>query len=330
MLGVRHFKAEPTEFARMRVKGESVKQGEGISGFYLPFRTTVEVVPVVASDQPFVFHEICKDNQEVTLQGGFIYRVSDPELAMGLYNFSIDPNTKQYLTEDSTKIPQHILQLVRGEAKSLIQTTSLEEVLVMGKSLATDITGKLTELSLIPDMGVEFRNLYFDAITPNPEIAKALEADYRETLLQKADVVIYKRRAQAVENERKIRNEEMETETKMEERRKQLVELQGQNALREAEDSAKAVEIEGKGRANVALLKGEISAKTIYAIGEAKADATQKRIAAYKGAEPIVIASQALSDFGRHAKFGDITITPEILASLGTAIKYVAAQNGDR
>lgn len=330
MLGVKNFKAESTEFARIRMKGKSVKQGEGISRFYFPFRTTIEVVPIVASDQPFIFHEICKDNQEVTLQGGFIYRISDPELAMGLYNFSIDPKTRQYLTEDSTKIPQHILQLVREEAKSLIQTTSLEGVLVMGKSLATDITGKLTELPLIPGMGVEFRNLYFDAITPNPEIAKALEADYRETLLQKADVVIYERRAQAVENERKIREQEMKTETQMEERRKQLVGLQGENTIKEAEDSAKAVEIEGKGRANVALLEGETKAKTIYAIGEAKADATQKKIAAYKGADPIVIASQALSDFGRYAKFGDITITPEILASLGTAIKYIARQNGNK
>jgi regulator of protease activity HflC (stomatin/prohibitin superfamily) len=326
MLGIKHFKAEPTEFARMRVKGKSVKQGEGTSGFYLPFRTTLEVVPVVASDQPFVFHEICKDNQEVTLQGGFIYRISDPELAMGLYNFSIDPNTRQYLTEDSTKIPQHILQLVRGEAKSLIQTTSLEEVLVMGKSLATDITGKLTESPLIPGMGIEFRSLYFDTITPNPEIAKALEADYRETLLQKADVVIYERRAQAVENERKIREEEIKTETQMEERRKQLVELQGKNAIREAEDSAKAVEVEGKGRANVALLEGETQAKNIYAIGEAKADAAKKMIVAYEDADPMVIASQTLSEFGRHAKLGDINITPEVLSSLGTAIKYIASK----
>jgi len=30
-----HYKAEPTEFARMRVKGKVTKEGEGISGFYL-------------------------------------------------------------------------------------------------------------------------------------------------------------------------------------------------------------------------------------------------------------------------------------------------------
>ena len=90
-------------------------------------------------------------------------------------------------------------------------------------------------------------------------------------------MVIYERRAQAVENERTIRDQEMETETQMEEKRKYLVELEGQNTLKEAEDRANALEVEGKGHANVALIKGEAEAKTIYAIGEAEADATTSR-----------------------------------------------------
>jgi len=138
MLGIKYFKAEPTEFARMKVGGSVKKEGEGISGFYMPFRTTIEMVSVAANDQPFVFQEVSRDNQEVNLQGGFIYRVSDPKAAIGIYNFSVDPRTKHYQTDDSSRLPEHVLQLVRGEARKVVQATPLEELLIMG-----DVKGML-------------------------------------------------------------------------------------------------------------------------------------------------------------------------------------------
>ena len=45
----------------------------------------------------------------------------------------------------------------------------------------------------------------FTAVTPIPEIAKALEAEYREILQKKADEAIYSRAACAVEQERIIK-----------------------------------------------------------------------------------------------------------------------------
>ncbi len=330
MFGIKHFKAESIEYARIRVRGEKKKEGQGISGFYIPFHTTIEVVSLSASDQPFSFKEVTRDKQEVALQGGLVYRIADPQKVMEQYNFAINPKNRQYLTEDPKKIPQHILQIVRSEAKTRVQNTSLEEVLVMGKDLANDIATRLNELPIMPGMGVEFRNLYFDSIVPNPEIGKALEADYRERLLQKADKVIYERRVQAVENERKIKEQEMETDTQMEQRRKQLVELKGQNALREAESRAKALETEGKGKANVVIIDGDARAKTIFAVGEAEAAALQKKIEVYAGVDPLVIGAQALVELGKTIKIGDVSITPEILTSLGEAVKYFAKKNGDK
>ena len=78
-------------------------------------------------------------------------------------------------------------------------------------------------------MGTELLSVYFVAVKPTPEVAKALEADYRETLLRKADMAIYARRAAAVEEERKIKENELNTEITLEEQRQKLVDLQGQN-----------------------------------------------------------------------------------------------------
>ena len=76
-------------------------------------------------------------------------------------------------------------------------------------------------------LGAELLNVYFISAKPTPEVAKALEADYRETLLRKADMAIYARRAAAVEEERKIKENELNTEIALEEQRRRLIDLQG-------------------------------------------------------------------------------------------------------
>ena len=82
MLGIEYFKAEPTEYARIRVGRKIRKEGAGISGYYLPFRTTIEMVSVATGDQPFYFTEFSTDNQEVNIQGGFISKSLDPKRVM--------------------------------------------------------------------------------------------------------------------------------------------------------------------------------------------------------------------------------------------------------
>lgn len=313
MLGIRHFKAEPTEFTRMRVRGKVKKEGTGVSGFYMPFRTTIELLSTTARDHPFVFNEISQDNQKVTLQGGFVYRVVDPNLSLEKYNFSIDPVTGDYLTEDTRKLPQHILQSVRGEARGIIQTTPLEDLLVMGEDLSQSVSRKISESDLISDIGVEFRLLYFDSIVPTPEIAKALEADYRESLLQKSDQAIYKRRAEAVENERTIRSNEMKTEIEMEEKRKELVELEGQNAKHEAQT-----------RADAQLIESKANAERIQVIGSAEAEATKKQVEAYSGVDPMLMATRGLYELGQSVEsIGDVNITPEVISAVSNLIKSV-------
>ena len=72
---------------------------------------------------------------------------------------------------------------------------------------------------------------------------KALEADYRESLHKRADQAIYDRRKSAVEEERKIRETEMNTDVELENRRKDLVDMQAENSLTLAEAEAKADEL---------------------------------------------------------------------------------------
>jgi len=83
-------------------------------------------------------------------------------------------------------------------------------------------------------------------------VAKALEAQYRETLLRQADEAIYARRAAAVEEERKIKENEQNTEITLEQQRQQLITLQGDNARQEAEYQGQALEVTAEHKANAA------------------------------------------------------------------------------
>ncbi len=280
---IKHFKAEPSEYVRKTVNGIVKKEGVGISFFYLPFYTSIELVSTALVNQPFAFTEISSDNQEVTLQGELLYQITKPELTLIKYNFSIDPKTKQYITDDAKKLPGHLLQIIRADARKIVQATSLEKLITMCDDLSKSVGDDDKKNELIQYLGVRC-DTYFSAIKPKPEIAKALEADYREALLQKADEAIYRRRAIAVEKERAIRTNEVTTEIEIEEQRKQLVILKAENAVKEAEAMALTA-------------KAELSA--------------------FDGKDAPTLAALALYQLGANAeKIQNLTITPEIISTI--------------
>jgi len=284
MLGIGYFKSEPTEFVRMNVNGKIKKEGPGISGLYLPFRTGFELVSLTAMDQGINFTEVSTDNQEISLNGGFVYKVKEPELVLGRYNFSIDPENKQYKTEDFMNLPQHILQLVRAETRKIVQSTNIERLLVMSDELSETVSEGLKNSDNLVKYGISLEMLYFSTINPKPEISRALEANFRESLLKNADVAIYDRRAKAVEQERAIQENEMKTLIDIEKKKEELVALEGKNTLAKAEYKAQAIE---------------------------------KEMKAFGSVDPALLTANALYQMGINAdKIENISITPELIGDL--------------
>src|SRR5438046_7116501 len=64
------------------------------------------------------------------------------------------------------------------------------------------------------------------AIKPTPETARALEAETREQLFREADEAIYARRNAAVQQERAIKENELNTEIAVENKKRQIRETQ--------------------------------------------------------------------------------------------------------
>ncbi len=109
--------------------------------------------------------------------------------------------------------------------------------------MASVVFEKVATAPELTSLGIVLEGLHFTAVKATPEMQKALEADYRESLHKREDQAIYARRKAAVDEERKIRESEMNTDVELENRRKQLVDTQARNALKLAEAEAKADEL---------------------------------------------------------------------------------------
>jgi regulator of protease activity HflC (stomatin/prohibitin superfamily) len=231
-----------------------------------------------------VFNEFTKNNQAVTLQGHFTYRIADPRKMATILDFRIHLRTGRYLSEDPEKLEMRIKNVVQMQTRSEIEKMGLEEALASSKTLAQTVMTSVDDSTIITEMGIDLLSITFLSIRPTPEIARALEAEYRENLQMKADKAIYERRAAAVEQESKIKENELNTQIALEKKRKELIALEGENILKEAEFQAKANELE---------------------------------LAAYKKYPPKVLLALAMKELGVNAdKIGNLTITPEILAAL--------------
>jgi SPFH domain / Band 7 family len=295
MLNIGYFKAQPSEYIIKYASGRVAREGQGLAFFYLKHNTQVVAVPTSSMDANLVFNEITRNFQAVTIQGQFTYRIREPKRAAELLNFTMDPISHQYVSNDPERLAQRITNVIQMETRTELERRSLEEVLSQYQAIAASVQTRIKDSSLLDSLGAELLSVYFVAAKATPEVAKALEADYRETLLRKADMAIYARRAAAVEEERKIKENELNTEITLEEQRKKLIDLQGKNALQEAESRGKALEEEAR-----------------Y-----KARARQLELALFEAVDPRKILALAMTDLGQNAgRIGNLTITSEILAAI--------------
>jgi hypothetical protein len=281
---IEYFKAEPTEYILAYRNGAVFRQGAGRAFWYWQPSTSIVLVPVSTIDALFVFNEATRNFQAVTVQGQITYRIASPETVAGLLNFTINPRTHKYRSEDPEKLQQRIVNVVQMHTRDELQGLALEDALRSAEPLARSVLARMRAEQSLALLGVECLSLFFTSIKATPEMAKALEAEAREALQQRADQAIYARRADAVEQERKIKQNELSTAVDLEERRRELVNLQGENARQQAAFAA---------------------------------EATRIGLAPYEALDQRLVLALAFRDFAENAnKIGNLTITSEILERL--------------
>jgi hypothetical protein len=196
----------------------------------------------------------------------------------------------------------------------------------------------LTQSPDMAQLGLEILGLSILAIKPTPETGRALEAEMREQLLKEADEAIYARRNSAVEQERAIKENELNTEIAVEQKKRQIRETQmeAERAIQEKRhqleqaDMTSKVSLEGKRKGLVALASQNAEAEadaraygisaTMKALGSV--DARVIQALASVGMKPEQLIAAAFQDLaGRADKIGQLNISPDLLRELLQARK---------
>jgi hypothetical protein len=312
MFGVRYFKAGPTTFVLQHVNGRVRREGAGLSFFYFAPHTTLVAVPVGSTDVPFIFNETTADFQAVTVQGHLTYRVNDPQRLAALLDYSVRPDGS-HTTEDPEKLPLRITYAAQNAIRAEVQGRTLRAALI--EADATRVLASLVTAPALAALGVEVLGFSILAIKPVPETAKALEAEARERLLREADDAIYLRRNNAVEQERKIRENELNTEVAVQTKQREIEEtrLAGQIALEEQRRQLVTTEAENnRTRADAQAYGVKATLEPLAAL-----DPKSLQVLAARSVDPRLMVAMAFQEIAANAtKVGNLNISPELLDSL--------------
>lgn len=285
---INYYKGEPNTYVIRHRNGKLTRQGPGINFFYFPATTSIAAVPLMSQESQFIFNETTADFQEVAIQGSLTYRLIDPSKVAERLDFTISPKSHHHQSDDPQQLVQRVVNAVQAHTRSEVSQRSLERALTEVRDLASVVFAKVSAAPELSELGVQLEVLHFSAVKATPDMQKALEADFRERLHKRADQAIYDRRISAVDEERKIRESEMNTDIEIENRRRELVDTQARNSL---------------------------------TLAEAEARADELKLSPYGDLPPQALVGLALKEWAANAgSIGNLSITPDLLSNV---VSYV-------
>ncbi len=242
MFGIKHIKFDSMTYVFHFKNGNIKREGRGLSFFYFAPNSSIAAIPMGSNDLPFVFNESTNDYQTVTIQGQISYKINDPKILADVLDFTVQDNG-QYKRNDIEKLNQRIINEAQTATSAYIHGIKLKEAIRSAKAIEQNITEGLKSSSAIRMLGIEILGANILAIQATPEMARALETETREKLQQEADLAVYERRNFAVEQERIIKESELNTEIAVEEKQKQIAEKKMESDVQKADNQRKLREM---------------------------------------------------------------------------------------
>ena len=333
MFGIKHIKFDAMTYVLHFKNGRITKEGRGLSFFYFVPNSSIVAIPMGSNDLPYIFNESTNDYQTVTIQGQISYKITNPKTLADVLDFTVADNG-QYKKNDIEKLNQRIINEAQTSTSSYIHSIKLKDAIRSAKAIEEKILDGLRSSGAIGMLGIEILGANILAIQATPEMSRALETETREKLQQEADQAVYERRNFAVEQERKIKESELNTEIAVEEKQKQIAEKKMESQVQKADNERKLREM--KLGADIAIenqRKLLIEQKTENDKKEADTQGyvTETTLAPYKkmdwkvltalnnNTDPKFNISLAFRELAENAgKIGNLNISPELLDSLLT------------
>lgn len=242
MFGIQHIKFDSMTYVLHFNNGRIKREGRGLSFFYFAPNSSIAAIPMGSNDLPFIFNESTNDYQTVSIQGQISYKISNPKTLADVLDFTVNDNGL-YKKNDIEKLHQRIINEAQTATSTYIHGIKLKDAIRSAKAIEEKIREGLQSSLAIGMLGIEILGANILAVQATPEMARALETETREKLQQEADQAIYERRNFAVEQERIIRETELNTEIAVEEKQKQIAEKKMESDVQKSENDRKLREM---------------------------------------------------------------------------------------
>ncbi|MBR1851841.1 MAG: hypothetical protein IJ794_01495 [Lachnospiraceae bacterium] len=382
-MGIVYKKFPANEYVMVMRDGGCVKRGKGLSVLYNTLRTSILLLPATAYDRAFAFDELMTaDFQSVCVQGEMTFRIADYDQAVTMADFAYVPGSvvtlngvqrpaqgnrsgsngisSVNLTEDKQTAAMNLLgrrinNIIKAIVIREVSVREIRDIVKQADEMAEIIKTGLQENAEVAQLGITVLAVNVLGITAKPETRKALEAAAREQILKEQDDAIYLRRNAAIEQERLIRENELNTEIKVAEKEKEKKEKEQEIKRRlmetelemEREEREKRIQMEKEERERrmqmeqnelEEKIKLEQRNKEFVALetenerrrAEEQAYAVEAMMKAYENVdvelieacalarmEPSALMAKAFLELGENAgKIGTLNMTPDLLESM--------------
>jgi regulator of protease activity HflC (stomatin/prohibitin superfamily) len=298
-------------------RGRIVHAGPGQAFWFRPLSAALSEVPIDDRELSLLFHARTKDFQDVAVQATVAYRIGDPDVAARRLDFGLEPRTGQWRARPLDQVAQMLTELAQQYALDVLTGLPLAAALSIGMASVRERVGQgLGDDERLQQTGIEVVDVRVVALRPEPDVERALQTPAREQVQQEADRATYERRATAVERERTISENELQSQIELAVREEQLVSQRGANERRRATEAAAANRIEAQAKADQSRVLAEARAETTRMIGAAEAETEAAKMAIYAGIERGVLLALAAREAAAHLpQIGSLTLSPDILSA---------------
>ena len=313
---VRHLRGTPTGHILHLRAGKLVHDGTGLSFWFRPLSAVLSEVPVDDRELPLLIHARTADFQNVTVQATVAFRIIDPTIAASRLDFSIDPDGGTWRANPLEAIAALLTELAQQHTLDLLTALPLLEALNATAAVRDRVQTGLDTDPRLRDTGLAVVGVRVVAVRPEPEVERALQTPTREGVQQDADKAMFERRAIAVERERAISENELQSQIELAIREEQLVTQRGQNERRRAEETAAAGAIQTTAKAERERTLAASRADATRLVGMADADAETAKLLAYRDLDTQTLLALALRELaGQLPQIGTLNLTPDLLTT---------------
>ncbi len=270
----KHLRSEPNMHVRRFRNGRLVKSGKGLAFWFASMGTSIAEVPTDDRELQFIFQGRTSDFQEATVQGELIYRVTDPDCLAERIDFSIDLDTGLHRKAPLEQLAALFTNTVQKHAARYVASKEVRQLITDGpEKILNAIEQGMESETVFTEMGLKLVSLGINEISPVAELEKALQVPTRERIQQNADEATFQRRALAVEKERAIAENELQSKIELAAREESLISQQGRNERRRVEEQSAVEEASVK-----ALIERErIQSEAVSSRAKLEAEAERER-----------------------------------------------------